>query len=209
MLNPQTDTWEESYTKLLAFNQTQYDRVLSLDSDATVLQSMDELFLLAPSPIAMPRAYWLDQSNTASALSSQLMLVEPSTEQFELISKAIESAPRGQYDMEIVNNIYKDTAQIIPHRPYDLLTQTFRGVETAKYLGNDEEKWNPDKILEEAKYLHFSDWPVRKKPWLKWKEKELECDDETSCRSNELWLHFYSDFAKRRLVSCSCLQDTF
>jgi len=31
-------TWTESYTKLLAFNQTQYDRVLNLDSDSTVLQ---------------------------------------------------------------------------------------------------------------------------------------------------------------------------
>jgi alpha-N-acetylglucosamine transferase len=29
-------TWEDSYTKLLAFNQTQYKRVISLDSDATV-----------------------------------------------------------------------------------------------------------------------------------------------------------------------------
>nr|POF16589.1 glucose n-acetyltransferase 1 [Quercus suber] len=31
-------TWADSFTKLLAFNQTQYKRVLSLDSDATVLQ---------------------------------------------------------------------------------------------------------------------------------------------------------------------------
>lgn len=31
-------TWAESYTKLLAFNQTQYHRVLNLDSDSTVLQ---------------------------------------------------------------------------------------------------------------------------------------------------------------------------
>lgn len=31
-------TWADSFTKLLAFNQTQYERVLSLDSDATVLQ---------------------------------------------------------------------------------------------------------------------------------------------------------------------------
>lgn len=30
-------TWQESYTKLLAFNQTQYKRVISLDSDATLL----------------------------------------------------------------------------------------------------------------------------------------------------------------------------
>lgn len=31
-------TWADSFTKLLAFNQTEYKRVLSLDSDATVLQ---------------------------------------------------------------------------------------------------------------------------------------------------------------------------
>lgn len=31
-------TWAESYTKLLAFNQTQYARVLQLDSDSTLLQ---------------------------------------------------------------------------------------------------------------------------------------------------------------------------
>jgi alpha-N-acetylglucosamine transferase len=29
--------WSKSYTKLLAFNLTEYDRVLHLDSDATVL----------------------------------------------------------------------------------------------------------------------------------------------------------------------------
>lgn len=31
-------TWADSFTKLLAFNQTEYKRVLSLDSDATVLE---------------------------------------------------------------------------------------------------------------------------------------------------------------------------
>lgn len=31
-------TWAESFTKLFAFNQTQYQRVISLDSDATVLR---------------------------------------------------------------------------------------------------------------------------------------------------------------------------
>jgi len=35
--NMDDPTWEDSYTKLLAFNQTQYKRVISLDSDATVL----------------------------------------------------------------------------------------------------------------------------------------------------------------------------
>ena len=39
--NSNDPTWAESYTKLLAFNQTQYDRVLNLDSDSTVLQVRD------------------------------------------------------------------------------------------------------------------------------------------------------------------------
>jgi alpha-N-acetylglucosamine transferase len=37
-------TWGESFTKLLAFNQTQYKRVVGLDSDANVLQVSAVLF---------------------------------------------------------------------------------------------------------------------------------------------------------------------
>ena len=33
-----SSTWRDSFVKLLAFNQTAYDRVLSLDSDSTVLK---------------------------------------------------------------------------------------------------------------------------------------------------------------------------
>ena len=40
-------TWAESFTKLLAFNQTQYKRVLSLDSDATVLKVRNRRIHLA------------------------------------------------------------------------------------------------------------------------------------------------------------------
>jgi hypothetical protein len=36
-VNEQDATWQDSYTKLLAWNQTQYKRVISLDSDATLL----------------------------------------------------------------------------------------------------------------------------------------------------------------------------
>jgi alpha-N-acetylglucosamine transferase len=38
-------TWEDSFTKLLVFNQTQYDRVVIFDSDATVLQVCPVPFL--------------------------------------------------------------------------------------------------------------------------------------------------------------------
>ncbi|TAQ88022.1 hypothetical protein B7494_g3637 [Chlorociboria aeruginascens] len=196
-------TWADSYTKLLAFNQTQYDRVLSLDSDSTVLQPMDELFLLPPAPVAMPRAYWLEEPY----LSSQLVLIEPSVEEFTRIQLAINDATTTDFDMEIVNNLYGADCMIIPHRRYDLLTGEFRSKGTHKtYLGNEYEQWDPVKMLAEAKFLHFSDWPVPK-PWITAapniiSEHQPTCDaydeGEEDCRARDMWLGFYSDFKTRR-----------
>ena len=43
-------TWAESFTKLLAFNQTQYERVIHLDSDSTLLQvRLSGFFILSSS----------------------------------------------------------------------------------------------------------------------------------------------------------------
>ena len=118
---------------------------------------MDELFLMPPSPVAMPRAYWLDPNDRV--LSSQLILLQPSEFEYERIAKATREAGSGEYDMEIMNNLYKDSCFILPHRPYDLLTGEFRSENHHHYLGNEEEPWDPDAVLKEAKFLHFSDWP--------------------------------------------------
>ena len=47
----------DSTAKLSAFGAVEYDRVIHLDSDITLLQHMDELFFLPATTIAMPRAY--------------------------------------------------------------------------------------------------------------------------------------------------------
>ncbi|KAI1325004.1 glucose N-acetyltransferase [Xylariaceae sp. FL0255] len=201
-------TWAESFTKLLAFNQTQYQRVLNVDSDATILQTMDELFLMPPCPVAMPRAYWLFPDN--KILSSQLMLVQPSAVEFDRIMKQVENSGRNDYDMEIVNQLYIDTAMILPHRPYDLLTGEFRGDDHQKYLGTDRETWDPVMAYNEAKYLHFSDWPVPK-PWITTSESmrqqhQPKCVDKNGkedCTARELWNGFYDDFKQRRSTVCS------
>jgi len=52
---------------------------------------MDELFHLPSSPVAMPRAYWLDNQ-----LSSQLLLIQPSVEEFARVKTAIEAANDGE-----------------------------------------------------------------------------------------------------------------
>ncbi|KAI1113076.1 glucose N-acetyltransferase [Nemania sp. NC0429] len=200
-------TWAESFTKLLAFNQTQYQRVLNVDSDATILQPMDELFLTPPCPVAMPRAYWLFPNQ--KILSSQLMLVQPSEIEFDRIMKQVESASRDDYDMEIVNQLYADSAMILPHRPYDLLTGEFRKDEHEYYLGTNREEFDPVAVYNEAKFLHFSDWPVPK-PWIAMAESvrqsmQPKCstkDGQEDCSARDLWNGFYSDFTHRRSTVC-------
>jgi len=175
---------------------------------------MDELFLLPPCPVAMPRAYWLYPEK--KILSSQLVLIQPSTVEFDRIMKRISNAEGDDYDMEIVNYLYLDSALILPHRPYDILTAEFRRDRDAhtKYLGTDVEEWDPVAIYNEAKFLHFSDWPMPK-PWLHAsekmrKEKEPKCHkvmvdgkEEESCIERDLWNGFYKDFKERREVSAA------
>ncbi|KAL5339284.1 hypothetical protein BJX70DRAFT_364383 [Aspergillus crustosus] len=106
--------------------------------------------------------------------------------------------------------LYKSSALVLPHRPYDLLTGEFRSKSHIAYLGNDLEVWDPEKILKEAKYLHFLDWPVPK-PWRSaisstLQEEQPTCDinpatgQQDDCRARGSWLGFYNDFATRRKV---------
>lgn len=138
------------------------------------------------------------------------MLVQPSAVEFDRIMKKMETAGRNDYDMEIVNQLYIDTAMILPHRPYDLLTGEFRGDKHENYLGTDREEWDPVAIFNEAKFLHFSDWPVPK-PWISMsdsmrQDKQPKCvekNGQEDCSARELWNGFYNDFAQRRSVSTS------
>ena len=170
---------------------------------------MDELFLMPSSPVAMPRAYWLDQP----FLSSQLVLVEPSSTEWHQIQEFMKHDDPG-FDMDILNDMYKDSCIIIPHRRYNLLSGEFRGEEHKKYLGSDE-KWDGAKELENAKFVHFSDWPVPK-PWLERPDSIMEehrpkCregknDGERDCTDRDIWLNLYKDFSDRRQVSsCKCI----
>lgn len=170
---------------------------------------MDELFLMPPCPVAMPRAYWLFPKE--KILSSQLMLVQPNEIEFDRIMKKVESASRDDYDMEIVNQLYSDSAMVLPHRPYDLLTGEFRADSHQNYLGTDREEFDPVAVYNEAKFLHFSDWPVPK-PWIPMAESvrqdmQPKCstkDGQENCAARELWNGFYSDFTQRRTVRSLC-----
>ncbi|KNG87388.1 hypothetical protein ANOM_004022, partial [Aspergillus nomiae NRRL 13137] len=165
-------------------------------------QPMDELFLLPPCPVAMPRAYWGNFDDRV--LGSYIMLVQPSEFDFNRVMNAMDTASGSEYDMEILNHLYRDSALVLPHRPYGLLTGEFRSNHHSAYLGNDIEVWDPEQVFMEAKFLHFSDWP----PWIRTPESIIQenqpvCHKDPAsgaedCRSRDLWLGFYSDFAQRR-----------
>lgn len=181
--------------------------MLSLDSDGTLLKHMDELFLLPPSPVSMPRAYWLYPDT--EILSSYVVLVQPSAREFDRVMAEVDRAERNHYDMEIFNTLYKDQALVLPHRRYGMLTAEFRRENHSQYLGSDKEPWDPAAALDEAKFLHFSDWPVPK-PWIQMSE-DVRAKMQPACHQvggvercveRELWNGFYSDFAQRRQVRC-------
>ncbi|KAL1596464.1 U1 small nuclear ribonucleoprotein C [Paraconiothyrium brasiliense] len=207
--NEKDPTWQDSYTKLLAFNQTQYKRVISIDSDGTLLDNMDELFLLPSAPVAMPRAYWMPEK---FFLSSQLIVIEPSEIEWKRVGYAIDHHEGHDYDMDILNKLYGKSSTVIPHRRYDLLSGEFHDTEHENYLGSPNEKWDPKVALEEAKFVHFSDWPMPK-PWLeplpgmvdKNQPKCRKISTETNeydCTDREVWLGIRKNFTERRRHIC-------
>jgi hypothetical protein len=162
---------------------------------------MDELFLLPPAPVAMPRAYWLDQPS----LSSQIVVLEPSRSEWQRIQERMTHADSG-FDMDILDTLYAESCIVLPHRRYDLISGEFRNRNHDRYLGLDE-VWDASEAIQEAKYIHFSDWPVLK-PWLNTSDhviashqpecKETEIHGSLNCLERDIWLGLYAEFAERR-----------
>ena len=211
------DAWNSSFVKFFAWGETQYHRVLHLDSDITMLKHLDELFLLPRAPVAMLRAYW--ELPTTRKLTSLFVLLEPSAQELERLLAAADPKNRKEsdYDMEILNRFYGDSAMILPHRQYGLLSGEFRTNDHSNFLGNTWESWNPDRALAEASLVHFSDWPLPK-PWIMWPRNLIgevvprcegdglaEVGKKGGCRNREVWMGLYDGFRKRRKEVCKLL----
>lgn len=55
-----------------------------------------------------------------------------------------------------------DSCLVIPHRPYLLLSGELRRESHRAFLGGEGEAWDVGKVMGEARYVHFSDWPMPK-----------------------------------------------
>ncbi|OAQ68551.1 glucose n-acetyltransferase [Pochonia chlamydosporia 170] len=211
-------TWRESLTKFHSFALTEWTQVLAFDSDSLILNSMDHYFLSPLVPIAVPRAYWLSEKDTDIAkqvLGSHVMLLEPNTVRYrKIMDEALRS---GDFDMEVINSMFKDLAMILPYRRLALLTGEFRNKDHSKYLApNQEEQWNAMGEVSRAVLVHFSDWPLPK-PW-KTQTKEdwdkampkcladdTETDDKPACADQVMWTGFYTDYDLDKEAQCLVL----
>lgn len=196
-------TYNASFAKFLAWDETDYNRILHLDSDVTMLRHLDDVFLVPKAPVAMLRAYW--KLPETKALTSLLILLEPSATEYERLMD--EARGQGDYDMEILNRLYGDSALILPHREYGLLSGEFRSKDHKYYLGNGHEVWDAEKVISEASLVHFSDWPLPK-PWIMWPHNLItdmvpKCKrkgEGEDCKDKNVWLKLYDDFRQRRKV---------
>ena len=210
MRKAEDEIWNASFSRFLAWDQTQYDRVLHLDSDATLYKHLDELFMLPSAQVAMTRAYWkLPHEKT---LSSKLVLIEPSHSEYERLLQIGRNGQRQgeMFKMDSLDGIYDDSALVLPHGKYGLTSGEFRSVDHKSYLGRTTAVWDPERMIEEASLVHFSDYPFPK-PWIMWPrnllaEKMPECKrregDNEDCQDKKIWLGLYDDFRQRRKVGC-------
>lgn len=163
-------TWETSLTKLRAFQDWGYDRVVYLDSDAVVMQSLDHLFDLPPGRLYAPTAYWLPQPFFASTL----MVIEPSNDVFQdIIAWARARGAAAGFDMDILNVYFADSVHHLPGE-YTVLNSDFRQPSDAptKLFTSTAE------LKTKAKVVHFSCTPDGSygKPWA-WPRNELSLLD--------------------------------
>ena len=211
------DAWHGSFSKFFAWGQTEYERVLHLDSDVTMLKHLDELFMLPRAPVAMLRAYW--ELPRTRILTNLLVLLEPSETEFQRLMAASrpDNRAKGDYDVEILNRFYGDSALILPHQQYGMLSGEFRTSDHSNFLGNSFGKWNADRTFREASLVHFSDRPLPK-PWIMWPHNLIgemmpKCYSDRGleiqhCDDKKIWVNLYDDFRRRRKDVCALLSET-
>ncbi|KAK7416700.1 N-acetylglucosaminyltransferase [Neonectria punicea] len=196
----------------------EWTRVLAFDSDTLVLNTMDHYFLSPLAAVAVPRAYWLTEKDADIAkqvLGSHVMLIEPNEARHKKIMD--ETQQSGEFDMEVLNHMFRDSAMILPHRRLALLTGEFRTRDHSKYLAPDvDEEWNAMGEVSRAYLVHFSDWPLPK-PWKRrtkkqWedalpecREEDVETADRPKCADRVLWMDFYATYDMEKDTQCKVL----
>ena len=105
--------YQDVLLKLVAFRLHHYipslKRILVLDADQIILQSIDHVFHLPAVDLAAPRAYWLEDGFT-----SAFLLISLSDRVWNGISRGLDTIPPNTFDMDLVNEIFRKTLLVLP-----------------------------------------------------------------------------------------------
>ncbi|KAJ8608818.1 hypothetical protein CTAYLR_009358 [Chrysophaeum taylorii] len=152
--------WQGSgYTKLRAWELEEYDRVVYIDTDAIVLEPLEELFELRVDFAAAPDVFPPDKFNAG------VLVLRPSGRTFEAMMKAAPTAPSHDGgDTGFLNTFFNDW-YTGPHETR--LPFRYNAQRTMYWMTHVRQPgyWNSIKPI---KILHFSSSP---KPWEDAKKK--------------------------------------
>ncbi|EEY70600.1 cleavage induced conserved hypothetical protein [Phytophthora infestans T30-4] len=163
-------TWKESLTKLRAFQDWGYNRVVFIDADAVPLANLDHLFDLPPATLYAPTAYWIEQPFFASTL----LVIEPSDAIFnDIIQWARARGAAAGFDMDILNTYFADSVRYLPG-VYTVLNSDFRRAPTERSTLFE----TTAELKEKTQLVHFSCKPDASygKPW-NWPSHDLSSLD--------------------------------
>lgn len=119
-------------------------RIILLDSDQLVLQSLDHLFTQVPEDVevAAPNAYWLLDEPIAT---SAMMVVSLSEPLWQRLNHSLTNLVGDTYDMDLINAEFKDDMMLLPGN-YVTLNSHWEVNEIPSWSAfrNDNTKWPPE-----------------------------------------------------------------
>ncbi len=114
LANNEPQYYHDVLLKLVAFRLHHYipslKRVLILDADQLILQSLDHVFNLPAVDVAAPRAYWTN----GNGITSAFLLVSLSDRIWEKMSQSLSTIRQNVFDMDLVNEMFTRTFLILP-----------------------------------------------------------------------------------------------
>lgn len=135
-------------TKLLVFRQTQYKRIVYVESDGLVMKDLSHLFFL-PDPIYIPHCRWCGPG----FVTNILMVFTPDDALWNRVQRHMHSE---KYDMDIVNDELREDITRLSSR-YAMLNSLFEDKIPESFYADAF-----DKIYDRAFFFHFT---AVGKPW--------------------------------------------
>ena len=93
---------------------------------------------------------------------------------YPLLSRRLvpERADDTTWDDDLLDDRFRASALVLPHRPYLLQSSEFRQKDHDAYMGSfngpkNQPEWNAEVEVKKAKVVHFNDYPLPK-PWIMW-----------------------------------------